>query len=237
MLHIHLQEYDTHALKQLAKLCRDCFGLDWDARIQSENKTPKELLQQIKSADLPALFIMEDAQRNVLDKTVADIRLLNALHYLVLRINFAEDAVQVRPAYYRTCGFLLSPINRQYLQTLLDCIYNDFTATNTLYGGFFAFKILGTVYQIPYSKILFFESNSKKIIVRTEAQEYEFYDSIEEISANAPDFFLRVHRSFCVNLRQIDTLTPADKTIILKDGSFVPFSRTFKQKLLEAVGG
>ena len=216
-------------------LCRDCIGRDWDAKIQSENETSDELLNSIQADERPALFVMEDTKHDVLDKTVGAIRSINAFHYIVLRINFAEDAVRVRPAHYRACGFLLAPIDKDYLQALLASIYSDFLSVRNQYGGHFSFKIHDVVYQVPYNTVIYFESNIKKILLRTAAQEYEFYESLNDIISNAPDYFLRVHRSFCVNLRKIDSLNVADKTITMQDGSIVPFSRTFKQKLLDAL--
>jgi len=237
MLYIYLQEYDTSFLEQLATLCRECIQPDWDARVQSENETSDELLNSIRVDERPALFVMEDTNYDVLDKTVGAIRLINALHYIVLRINFAEDAVRVRPAHYRACGFLLAPINKVYLHALLASIYSDFASISNQYGGYFSFKISDTVYQVPYSKITYFESSSKKILMRTAAQEYEFYESLNEIISSAPDYFVRVHRGFCVNVRKIDSLDIANKTITMQDGSIVPFSRTFRKKLLDAIGG
>ena len=234
MLLVYLQEYEMSALRELSELCRDCFGLDWDARVQAGTQAPGELIRKISSAELPALFILEDAHRDQLDKVVADIRGQNALHYLVLRLSEALDALFVRPPYYRASGFLMRPIDKSALQRLLESVYTDFTAS-TQYGGFFSLKIRGTVYQLPYGKILFFESSGKKIIARTGAQEYEFYDSLEDISRNAPDFFLRAHRGFCINTRQIDTVNLSEKTVTMLDGSTIPFSRTFKQGLVDAV--
>jgi len=70
------------------------------------------------------------------------------------------------------------------------------------------------------------------VIARTSAQEYEFYDSLDGICSAAPDFFIRVHRSFSVNSRFIDRIDAADKTVLMQDGSFIPFSRTYRQGLL-----
>ena len=231
MLLVYLQEYDLAALRELTELCRECFDLNWDARVQAGVQAPDELTGQITGDDLPALFILEDTLRIELDKAVSEIRKRSALHYLVLRISEAMDALLVRPAYYRASGFLPRPLDKDFLRRLLESIYRDFTAS-TGYGGFFSLKVRGTLYRLPYEKIVFFESADKKIIARTSAQEYEFYDSLEEISRAAPDFFLRVHRGFCVNVRQIDALNLSEKTITMLDGSVLPFSRTFRQELI-----
>jgi DNA-binding LytR/AlgR family response regulator len=178
---------------------------------------------------------MEDARRGELDEAVARIRRQNAMHYLVLRLQSAGDAALLRPVWYRASGFLPVPVDRDALRWLLENVYEDYLALGAEYGGFFPLKIRGTFYRVSYSKILLFESRGKKIIARTLAQEYEFYDSLEEISGAAPEFFLRVHRSFCVNMRRVGAVNFSGRTIDMQDGSSLPFSRTYRQALEAAV--
>lgn len=235
MLSLYLQEYDSRNLRDLAELCRDSFMLDWEARVEACATAPDDLLEQVKRADIPALFIMEDARREHLDQAVARIREQNGLHYLILRLYSVFDAIHIRPPFYRASGFLVAPIDKDILTRLLDGVYHDFSSMSTEYGGFFSLKVRGTVYRIPYRKILFFESSGKKILARTSAQEYEFYDSLEDISRDAPEFFLRAHRSFCVNMHRVNTVNFSEKTITMFDGSVIPFSRTFKPELSKAM--
>jgi DNA-binding LytR/AlgR family response regulator len=236
MLLLYLQEYDDAARSSLESLCRDSFDLDWDTRVEGLAATPTALLEKVRSANPPALFIMEDDRRDELDAAVAEIRGQNALHYLVLRLSQLEDAILLRPPYYRASGFLLAPVEKSTLRRLLAGVYQDWSAAQGEYGGFFPLKIRGTLYQIPYSKILFFESAGKKIVARTAAQEYEFYDSLEEISRTAPDFFLRVHRSFCVNIQQVSAVNFSEHSITMRDDSIVSFSRTYRQEVEQAMG-
>jgi DNA-binding LytR/AlgR family response regulator len=235
MLLVYLQEYVPRALRELSEAVGESFGLDWDARVEACGETPGELLRSVAPADLPALFIMEDAERGALDAAVLSLREQNALHYLILRLSSLQAAVDIRPPYYRVSGFLVSPIDKNVLHRLLEAVYQDYAASRAGYGGFFTLKIRGTAYRLPYSDILFFESSGKKIIARTAAQEYEFYDSLDDISRGVPDFFLRVHRSYCVNGRQIESANFSERTITMRDGSALPFSRAFRQELVDAL--
>jgi DNA-binding LytR/AlgR family response regulator len=235
MLLLYLQEYDPGRLAEIEALCRENLAPDWEARIEYCAGTPTLMLGRVRHADIPALFIMEDARRGDLDAAVAQLRQQNALHYLVLRLHKAEDAALLRPVWYRASGFLPAPIDRDALRWLLESVYEDYNALKAEYGGFFSLKIRGTLYRVAYSKILFFESRGKKIIARTLAQEYEFYDSLEEISGAAPEFFLRTHRSFCVNMRQVSAVNFSERSIDMRDGSTLPFSRTYRQELEAAM--
>ncbi len=174
MLLLYLQEYDSNALYELAANVRECFRLDWDARVEACELSPHNLMQRVQTNELPALFIMEDAKRGDLDTAVLSIREYNALHYLVLLLPTLQAAVDIRPPYYRVSGFLVSPVDKDILRRLLEVIYQDYAASHTGYGGYFTLRIRGTAYQLPYSEILFFESSGKKIIARTAARSTSF---------------------------------------------------------------
>ena len=235
MLLLYLQDYDAVALKRLSELCASGLDFEWDARVAKSAELPMELIRKIDNWDVPALFIMEDTQYENLDVAVSEIRAKNALTYLVLSVPSELDALRLRPPYYRPAGFLLSPPDKETLRKLLTLIYNDYSSAHAEHGGFFTVKVRGATYLLPYSQILYFESNSKKIIVRKGAQEYEFYGSLEQISAEAPGFFLRVHKSFCINLNHVSAANYNEKILIMSDDSAIPFSRTYRLPLEEAL--
>lgn len=85
-------------------------------------------------------------------------------------------------------------------------------------------------FSIPYNKILFFEACNKKINVRVGNEEYDFYDSIENIINNVPDYFVRCHRAYLVNTKKMRKVRLSEGLIELEGGMTVPLSRTYKQK-------
>ena len=237
MLRIFIQDGSEKILARIAGLLDDCFDFDWDVRIAAKSRTMDDILRHVVGLDVPALFILEDTNREALHEAAAAIVGQNALHYLVLRLNAASDAALLRPPFLRPCGFLVPDCQREEVRSLLSGIYTDFASAHNMYGGYFTLRIKGSVYRLPYSKILYFESNQKKVIARTAAQEFEFYDSLEEISKIAPKFFLRIHRGFLVNTKLTDAICLKEHTVTMRDGSWVPFSRTYKDVVLREMAG
>ena len=237
MLRIFIQDYDAANLRRIAALCEDCISFGWETRIAARSCNLKDVLAHVPNLDLPALFILEYARPEDLFMAVAEITRQNALHYLVLRLNSEKDAVSLRPPYLRPSGYLVAPYSKDVFQSLLSGIYRDFTTNHNLYGGYFSLKMQGSVYRLPYSKILYFESSQKKVIARTAVQEYEFYDSLEDICGRVPGFFLRIHRGFCINTKFADAVSLRERTVSMQDGSVVPFSNTYKDALVEAITG
>lgn len=89
---------------------------------------------------------------------------------------------------------------------------------------------------IPYRKISFFEACNKKINVRAGSEEYDFYDSIENILRTVPGYFVRCHRAYLVNVRKIRKMNISEGLLELDGGVEVPLSRTYKQRIKELIG-
>ena len=232
MLYIFIQEYEN--LTKVKNLISDCLDFDQDTKITAEANL-KNIISQLNSLELPALFILEYAKTDILFKAVADIRQQNNLHYIIFRLHRAEDVFIPLPPYVRPSGYIMYSNDKNILKSLIDNIYNDFSTVHNIYGGYFSLKMGGSVYRLDYSKILYFESLQKKIIARVSVQEYDFYDSMEEICKKVPRYFLRIHRGFCINTRLVDTINIKDRTVKMQDGSVIPYSKTYREQLLDAV--
>lgn len=86
---------------------------------------------------------------------------------------------------------------------------------------------------IPYDQIFYFESKAKKVFVRTKSEEYGFYDTIDNLEKHLPDFFVRCHRSYIINIRKIEKVLLSQNVINLRDDLEVPLSRSYKPILKE----
>lgn len=88
----------------------------------------------------------------------------------------------------------------------------------------------GTI-NIPYSQIYFFEARDKKVYVCTGKEEYGFYSTIDKLTEDLPDNFIRCHRGFIVNGKKIRKILLSQNIIFLNDGFNVPLSRSYKAVL------
>lgn len=82
--------------------------------------------------------------------------------------------------------------------------------------------------SIPYSQIYYIEAMDKKVFICTGADEYGFYETLDELEAKLPDNFKRSHRSFIVNMDKIVKVALSQNTLFLKDDFEVPLSRSYK---------
>ena len=81
-----------------------------------------------------------------------------------------------------------------------------------------------------------FEAQGRKVALRTKAQEISFYSSFEQLAGQLPEWFLRCHRGYIVNMKKARNVSFAESVIELTDGSSVPLSRTYRDPMRAALG-
>ena len=81
---------------------------------------------------------------------------------------------------------------------------------------------------IDYDRINFFESREKKVCLATDTDEYGFYETLDNLEKKLADDFIRVHRSFLVNVKKINRVFLAQGRMILSNGEEITISRSYK---------
>lgn len=107
-------------------------------------------------------------------------------------VNLVEDIyIKLRPyAYVR------KPVNLELLDFHLKKIDHDLSNKKR---DFFEITSRNTVAKIPYSDILYFESQKRKLFIHTIDDVYGIYKKIDEIEEASPDYFIRCHQSYLLN--------------------------------------
>lgn len=151
-------------------------------------------------------------------------------NYIVLMGKSSAELVKYVSPGFRPAGLLLKPVKKEIVEELLYEIQQD-CQEGKKEDDYFYFKIKSQEYMILKDNILFFESRNRKIILRSDKQEIEFYDTLERLENEFKPSFVRVHKSFLVNFSKISMIHFSYKTIHFTDGTYIPFSRTYKERL------
>lgn len=131
---------------------------------------------------------------------------------------------------------LLKPFSESEFADANGELFDAFMEKWNLSGEVFVRNTRDGKIQIPYSKIYYFEARNKKINVRVGNEEYDFYDSIENILHLLPEHFVRCHRAYLVNSRKIRKIRMSEGVVEMDGGVVVPFSRTYRQDLKDLMG-
>lgn len=137
--------------------------------------------------------------------------------FLTTSPGFAYESYGVRAAEY-----LLKPINAKLLYPVLDKLYlRDQKPQDGL-----TVKSNGMLVRLPFSQLSYVEVNGKHLFFNmADGTVYEVAASMREYEGAllARPEFMRVHRSYIVNMLQAEKLSPAG--VITFSGHNVPVSR------------
>lgn len=88
---------------------------------------------------------------------------------------------------------------------------------------------------IDFDDVMYIEASNKKILVHIDSKVFNVYHhNLAELERELPGFFMRVHKSFIVNLKRVKQLAPwfgRSYLLILCDGSQVPVSKNLVKEI------
>ncbi len=108
----------------------------------------------------------------------------------------------------------------------LDCLLNEILGS----GGIFSYETRKTKQIVPIKDILYFQSSMKYVEIHTKSgADCRIYAKLSEIESmlakeNINDAFLRIHKSYIVNLSYIESLDKVNHMACLAGGESLPVS-------------
>ena len=208
----------TEAIKRKDLPINDIFSIN-----------PGKLLQQTDGLDKIDVFIFSVVVVNdIMINCAKRIRTRKINAYIVFVTNATKSNIQnlVRPS-IGLSGLLFIPPEKAALYQTINEIVMEHTATGDT-GEMFTVKSSSEYHKIPLRKILYFQSQEKKIILATEKQEIEFYSSLSAITEQIPEYFVRCYKSFIVNTKFVVAVEVSLMEISLSNGFKIPLSRQYK---------
>lgn len=92
---------------------------------------------------------------------------------------------------------------------------------------------------IPIEKITYMESLQKKTWFYANKEPYKTSIPLKELQQRLPESFLRIHRSYIVNVAFIDRIIrdfSSNLLVLLQDGTELPVSQTYTANIRNALG-
>jgi DNA-binding LytR/AlgR family response regulator len=100
-------------------------------------------------------------------------------------------------------------------------------------GNDFFIKVNNKMVRLSATDIWFIEGLSDYVLIHTEQRQYVVDTTLKSIEDKLPDDrFVRVHRSYIVNISRIESIE--DNEIIIK-GKEIPISRTYQQDFFRKI--
>ena len=120
------------------------------------------------------------------------------LVYISSKEHYALQLFQNQPF-----DFLVKPIEQEKVYPVLDHIYRIAGKNNRS----FVYQNHNDSFRIAYNDILYFQSEGRKINIVMKDGIETFYGKLSAMEEKAPEFFLRIHKSYLVTQNYVKEFT------------------------------
>ena len=190
--------------------------------LSTEN--PMDAIAYIQTNDVDLIFL--DIQMPELSginfmKIIGD-----KVHY-ILTTAYAEYALEGYE--HNIIDYLLKPISFSRFEKAVEKAKDRLSKSEAATKYFFV-KSSGQRHRILFDDILYIESIKDYVNIKTIQQEYIVLDTLKSMESQLPETnFVRVHKSFIVNLNKIQKVD--GKQILLNGEIGIPIGDSYKNKL------
>ena len=167
---------------------------------------------------------------------------------IIFATAYDEYALQAFEA--NTFDYILKPFDEKRIEKTLDKFMNlqkivkeEMPPANELttdYNGRFPIIVDDRIVLLSHDDIIYLETSDGKVKIKTVDHEYKVDETLVSLEKKLHSKkFLRVHRSFIVNMEYITEIQPwfnSTYNLVMKDQSKVPVSRTYVKDLKNHIG-
>ena len=225
MLDIYICEDTAEILEHTKKTIENHLIIEnLDAQLVLASSHPQEVLSHYQACQNPALFFLDiDLGTNINGIQLAsDIRQLNKQCFIVFITTHLEMTLLTFQYKVEAMDFIVKPASTQQLQ---DCIHTALNRISQNKPNTLQIKVDDKTIYLDQNDIIYIETTPQrhKLRLHTQTRALEFNGKLSDFETQ----FVRTHKSFVVNPRQIKE--KSSDTLVMTNGDKIPLSRTGKK--------
>jgi two-component system LytT family response regulator len=246
MIQAVLADDEVLARQKLRQLLRD----EPDVEIVGECATANETVELVRAAK-PALLFLDIRMPGMDGFDV--IGALESENVAMPAIVFttAYDQYALRAFEIHAVDYLLKPFTAERLRSAVQRVRErSMVSDASVHGNGHAvngsghttrivFKSRGRILFLPVSEIRWIGAEENYVRLCTERETHLLRETMTHLEDRLdPHSFLRVHRSFIVNLqyvKEVRTDHDGESSVIMLDGQKIAMSRSYKSRILESL--
>lgn len=128
--------------------------------------------------------------------------------------------------------YLLKPIAYERFLIAINKVLKLKEDATTFINEFMVLKENKVLHKVYFKDIQYVEAFGDYVKVHTETKVITTHSTFSKLIQNLPDFFLRTHKSFSINLHRMSHLSGNQ---IKVDSYEIPIGQTYKQSVLKAL--
>ncbi len=245
MIHAVVADDEVLARQKLRQLLRE----DRDVEIVGESATALETIELVRVAGPELLFL--DIHMPGMDGFDVMGALAEQKDTPMPRVIFttAYDQYALRAFEVNAVDYLLKPFTAERLRTAVQRVREQTAArqpevsngngasavVNTIYTNRIIFKSRGRILFLPVSDIRWIGAEGNYVRLSTANETHLLRETMAHLEERLdPRGFLRVHRSFIVNLKYVKEVrkeTSGDSVVVMDSGHKVALGRSYRAAL------
>ncbi|KFF20581.1 LytR/AlgR family response regulator transcription factor [Chryseobacterium sp. JM1] len=198
-------------------------------------------LELVFSAENPILAL-EFIQNNEADLIFLDIQMpeLSGINFMkivgekkkyILTTAYSEYALEGYE--HNIIDYLLKPVSFDRFYKSAVKAQERFSFSESNEESYFFVKSSGQQHRINFNDILYIESIKDYVNIKTSNEEYIVLDTLKSLETQLSERFVRVHKSFIVNLDQTKNI--GIKKIVLVSEQEIPIGESYRSHLLSKI--
>lgn len=230
MLNFVICDDNLNILDKFSKILESIFiKYNYDAEIGLATDNVDKLLNYIDDNQTDVLILDINLKSNKSGLEIAaKVREKNKNTYFIFTTAHLEYAMMAYK--FKTFDYLAKPVTAERLEETIVRLYDDIHGIPKTY-----IKIDNKKTIIDSSEVLYIKRDGMKLVFHTKSRDYETYSSFNKIQDSLPEYFIRAHKSFIVNINNIVDINPSTNMIYFENGSTCDIGPKFKNDFIKEV--
>lgn len=230
MINFVICDDSSHIVNRLSHLFESAFIKgDFDAKIVLKTTNYQDVLNFITSSNVDVVILdIQFNNSNISGLDIAEqIRKVNKKCYIIFTTSHMEYVMQAYK--FKTFDYIIkNTITVDLLVETLARLFDDINGSSNEY-----IKIDNKGSIIDANDIQFIEKDGMKLIFHTSTKDYEIYNSFSKIENRLPNNFVRCHKSYIVNIKNIASIKISTNEITFKNKSVCYIGPKYKDSFME----
>ena len=226
MLNIYVCEDHDVQRRAIVKIIQNTILIEeQDMQLVLDTADPYALLEKVKASQNTGIYFLDiDLHSDINGMQLAQkIRLFDPRGFIIFITAHSELSYMTFQYRVEAMDFVLKDNPAEVKVKIKECLLNAmerYTLQTNKTHKVYTIETGGRKISVDYNDIFFFETsgNIHKVILHAKNRQIEFSGTIKELAATLGDGFVRCHRSFLVNKRNIKEIDAKNRIIYFING-------------------
>lgn len=230
MLNFVICDDNPAVLNRLSKMLEAIFiNNRIDAEIGLKALNASDVINYLESHKVDVLILDINLKSEITGCDIAEmVRKKNKDVYLIFTTGHLEYALIAYK--YKTFDYLPKPIVDERLEETILRLMDDMKSTPSRF-----IKLNNNRTIINQDEVNYIKKDGMKLVFCTNNRTYETYSSFNKIQGCLPDNFVRCHKSFIVNVKNISDINSNNNTILFSPNESCSIGGKYKNEIMEVL--